>query len=64
MPVMEALKTATITNARVLEMQDQVGSIAPGKLADIIAVDENPGTNVATLMKVTFVMKDGKVYKQ
>jgi imidazolonepropionase-like amidohydrolase len=64
MPVMEALKTATITNAKVLEMQDQIGSITPGKLADIIAVDENPETNVATLMKVTFVMKDGKVYKQ
>src|SRR5690606_7700685 len=64
MPVMEALKTATITNAGVLEMQDQIGSIAPGKLADIIAVDENPETNVATLMNVTFVMKDGKVYKR
>lgn len=64
MPVMEALKTATITNAGVLEMQDQIGSIAPGKLADIIAVDENPEINVATLMNVTFVMKDGKVYKR
>jgi imidazolonepropionase-like amidohydrolase len=64
MPILEALKTATVTNAKVLEMQDQIGSIAVGKLADIIAVDENPETNVATLMNVTFVMKDGKVFKK
>ena len=64
MPVMEALKSATVTNAHVLKMDDQIGKIEAGKLADIIAVDENPETNVATLMNVTFVMKDGKVYKE
>jgi len=64
MPVMEALKTATLINAKVLEMDEQIGSISPGKLADIIAVDENPVLHVATLMNVTFVMKDGKVYKR
>lgn len=64
MPIMEALKAATVTNAKVLEMYDQIGSLEVGKLADIIAVDENPETNIATLMNVTFVMKDGKVYKK
>lgn len=64
MPVMAALKSATVTNAKVLKMDDKVGKIAPGMLADIIAVDENPETDISTLMNVSFVMKDGKVYKQ
>lgn len=64
MPVMEALKSATVTNSKVLKMDDKIGTIEVGKLADIIAVDENPESNVATLMNVTFVMKDGKVYKE
>jgi imidazolonepropionase-like amidohydrolase len=64
MPMFEALKAATITNAKVLDMEDQLGAIEAGKLADIIAVSDNPITNVATMMNVGFVMKDGKVYKK
>lgn len=63
MPMMEALKAATITNAKVLDMADQLGAIENGKLADIIAVDEDPIKNVKTMMNVTFVMKDGMIYK-
>ncbi len=64
MPPMEAIKSATVTNAKVLGMSTQIGSIEAGKLADLIAVDENPLQNIKTLQTVRFVMKDGKVYKQ
>ncbi len=64
MPVMEAIKSATIVNAEILGMADKVGSIEVGKLADIVAVDEDPTKNIRTMEKVSFVMKDGKVYKQ
>lgn len=64
MPIMEALKSATMVAAEVLEMKDQLGSIEVGKLADIIATDTNPLTDVKTLMNVTFVMKEGVVYKK
>lgn len=64
MPIMEALKSATMVAAEVLEMKDQLGSIEVGKLADIIATDANPLTDVRTLMNVTFVMKEGVVYKK
>ncbi|NNC70872.1 MAG: amidohydrolase family protein [Flavobacteriaceae bacterium] len=64
MPAMETIQSATITNAKILDMTDQLGSIEPGKLADIIAVDEDPMTNINTMERVSFVMKNGKVYKK
>jgi imidazolonepropionase-like amidohydrolase len=64
MPIMEALKAATITNAKVLGMDDQLGAIEPGKMADIVAIDEDPAKNVLALMNMSFVMKDGVVYKK
>jgi len=64
MPVMEALKSATVTAATLLGMGDELGQLKEGFLADIVAVDENPENNVATLEKVVFVMKDGVVYKK
>ncbi|MDQ3534708.1 MAG: amidohydrolase family protein [Bacteroidota bacterium] len=63
MPPMAALKSATVSSAELLNIQDKLGSIEKGKLADIIAVDENPLENIQTMEKVTFVMKDGQVYK-
>lgn len=64
MPPVEAIKAALLTNARLLGMENMIGSIETGKMADIIAVDENPIQNIKTLQTVRFVMKDGKVYKQ
>lgn len=64
MPPMEAIKAATVVNAGILNMSDRIGTIEPGKLADIIAVDENPLTNIKTLERVTFVMKEGVIYKK
>ncbi len=63
MPAMETIQTATMTSATVLGMADKLGSIEAGKIADIVAVDEDPLKNIKTLLKVKFVMKDGVVYK-
>ena len=63
MPAMEAIQSATVTAATVLGMQNEIGSIEAGKLADIIATDENPLEDITTLERVSFVMKDGVVYK-
>lgn len=62
MPASDALKAATITNATLLGMADQLGQLKGGFLADIIAVEGNPLEDVGTLMHVQFVMKDGVVY--
>lgn len=63
MPLMEALKSATVTNAKLLGMGGELGQLKEGFIADIIAVEEHPEKNVATLEKVVFVMKEGVVYK-
>ena len=64
MPAMEAIKAATVTNAGILGMADKIGAIAPGLLADIVATDENPLQNIKTMETVSFVMKEGIIYKQ
>lgn len=63
MPAMAAIQSATITPAKILNMETQSGQIAPGFFADIIAVNEDPTQNIKTMEEVVFVMKDGKVYK-
>ena len=63
MPVMEAIQAATITHARLLKMEDQIGQLQEGFLADIIAIEEDPTENIESLQHVKFVMKEGKVYK-
>jgi imidazolonepropionase-like amidohydrolase len=64
MPALEAIKSATVVAAGVLGMTDKIGTIEAGKLADIVGTDENPLQNIKTMEKVSFVMKDGTVYKQ
>jgi imidazolonepropionase-like amidohydrolase len=64
MPAIEAIKSATIVSAGILGIADKIGTLEIGKLADIVATDENPITNIKTLEKVTFVMKEGVIYKQ
>jgi len=61
---MFSIQSATITNAKLLDMEQELGQIAVGFLADIVATDEDPTKNISTTEKVTFVMKNGKVYKQ
>jgi imidazolonepropionase-like amidohydrolase len=60
----EALRAATINAADLLGMRDSIGSIAPGTLADIIAVSEDPMRNIKTMEHVDFVMRSGTVYLQ
>ena len=62
-PAEYSLNSATITNAKLLNMENLLGQLKEGFYADIIAVDESPLENIATLENVVFVMKDGKVYK-
>ena len=60
---MYAIQSATITNAKVLDMEGQLGEIKAGYIADIIAVNEDPTKNIKTTENVVFVMKEGKIYK-
>ena len=60
---MQAIQSATINAADLLNWKDKTGSITKGKLADIIAVETNPLDDITSLEHVKFVMKDGVVYK-
>jgi imidazolonepropionase-like amidohydrolase len=64
MSPMDAIKAATSKAAELLEMKGQLGVIAPGAYADIVAVAGDPLTNIEVLKQVNFVMKDGAVFKQ
>ena len=64
MTPMQAIQAATSSAADLLGRSDQIGSIKPGKFADIVAVAGDPLNNVGLLENVQFVMKDGRVYKQ
>ncbi len=59
-----AIKSATINTAELFHLDSEIGSIEAGKLADIIAVDNNPLEDIETLEDVSFVMKSGRVAKQ
>ncbi len=59
----QAIRSATTGAAELLGMQNDVGSIAPGKYADLVAVKGDPLSDVSVLEKIDFVMKGGEVYK-
>ncbi len=62
-PNRDILRALTTYAARLLGVEKERGTLAPGMHADIIAVPENPLDNIQTLKQVSFVMKNGKVYK-
>jgi imidazolonepropionase-like amidohydrolase len=64
MPPMFALQAATTHAAELLKHEKDLGSVTPGKLADVIAVPGNPLDDISLMKRVTFVMKDGIVYKR
>ena len=63
MTPIEALRAATVNGAELLGRSSEIGSIEPGKYADIVAVDGDPLADVTVMEKVVFVMKGGEVYK-
>ena len=63
MPPLEAIRAATLSAAELLDQSQNLGRIEPGYSADLVAVVGNPLTDIATLQKMAFVMKDGVVYK-
>jgi imidazolonepropionase-like amidohydrolase len=64
MTPIQALRAATLTSAELIEADDELGRLAPGYLADVIAVAGDPTVDIAATFDVRFVMKDGVVYKQ
>jgi imidazolonepropionase-like amidohydrolase len=60
----EAIRSATQEAAKLLGKWDNLGSVEPGKYADLVAVDANPLGDVSVLEDVNFVMKGGIVYKR
>jgi imidazolonepropionase-like amidohydrolase len=59
----QALRSANMSAAELLGMQDQIGSLEPGKFADIVAVPADPMADITQLEHVNFVMKGGEVFK-
>jgi len=60
----QALLAATAVNAKMLHMENKLGRIRAGLLADLVAVPGNPAQNIEACRRISFVMKDGVVYKQ
>ena len=64
MTPMQAMRSATLEAATLLGVAERLGTVAPGKLADIIAVPGDPTRDVTALERVSFVMKDGAIVKR
>jgi len=64
MPAMAAIQSATSVTAKFLEIDDRLGSVVVGKIADLVAVPGDPIADISAMQRVHFVMKDGVVYRQ
>lgn len=64
MTPMHAIQAATVSAADLIGVSSKIGSITPGKYADIVAVKDDPLRDIRVLEKMNFVMKEGRVYKQ
>ncbi len=64
LPLVDAIRIATSGNAKMFHVEDRVGSVRPGMLADLIAVDGDPARDIKALRRVKLVMKAGKIYRE
>jgi imidazolonepropionase-like amidohydrolase len=62
-PAIDAIMGTTSTNADAIGLKDRIGALAPGMEADLIAVEGDPLADISALLRVVFVMKGGKVYR-
>jgi imidazolonepropionase-like amidohydrolase len=63
MPPMEAIQSATLTNAKILGLANELGQIKSNYFADIVATDSNPIEDISAMERISFVMKNGVIYK-
>ena len=63
MPRLDALRSATSTAARVLHMDDRIGRVRTGLLADLVAVDGDPSADIGALRRVRLVLKNGEIVR-
>ncbi len=63
MKPLDVLKSATSVNADVFGYGDSIGRLKPGLLADVIAIEGDPVSNISNVRKIKLIIKDGKVYK-
>jgi imidazolonepropionase-like amidohydrolase len=59
---MEALRAATAVSAQAMRVEQDVGTIEPGKRADFLVLDANPLENISNIRSVRFVVKDGRMF--
>jgi imidazolonepropionase-like amidohydrolase len=63
MPALDVIRAITVNAAEELGWQDRIGTVAPGRFADLVAVRGDPVADITELERVRFVMKDGKVVR-
>ena len=64
MKPIDALRAATSADAELLGFADHIGTLEPGKLADLVAVPGDPTQDIRQTSKIKFVMKDGRIYRR